>query len=93
MLVSIHVVCLTLKLFLFVPSDASFYEKQLDQGRETKVAKQELGYIIRDIEDASRILRMAKAERDAAMNKLDRLKSKHWALLSEYDAARSFELD
>jgi hypothetical protein len=36
---------------------------------------------------------MAKAERDAAVKKLERLKSKHWALLSEYDAVRSFEMD
>lgn len=74
-------------------SDASFYEQQLDRGRETNETELELGYILRDIEDASRILRMAKAERDAAIKKLDRLKSKHWALLSEYDAARSFDLD
>ncbi len=46
-------------------------------GRESKIAKRELGYILRDIEDASRILRMAKAERDAAIKMLDRLKSKH----------------
>ena len=77
---------------MFVQSDASFYEKQLDRGRDTREATEELGYIIRDIEDASRILRMAKAERDAATKKLDRLKSKHWALLSEYDAVRSFEM-
>jgi hypothetical protein len=76
-----------------VQSDASFYEKQLDRGRETREDKRELGYILRDIEDASRILRMAKAERDAAIKKLERLKSKHWALLSEYDAVRSFEFD
>lgn len=62
-------------------------------GRESKIAKRELGYILRDIEDASRILRMAKAERDAAIKMLDRLKSKHWALLSEYEAVRSFEVD
>lgn len=74
-------------------SDASFYEQQLDQGRESKETQLELGYILRDVEDASRILRMAKAERDAAIKRLDRLKSKHWALLSEYDAARSFDLD
>ena len=74
-------------------SDASFYEQQFDRGRETNETELELGYILRDIEDASRILRMAKAERDAAIKKLDRLKSKHWALLSEYDAARSFDLD
>ena len=74
-------------------SDASFYEQQLDRGRETNETELELGYILRDIEDASRILRMAKAERDAAIKKLERLKSKHWALLSEYDAARSFDLD
>ncbi|KAL3797426.1 hypothetical protein HJC23_010552 [Cyclotella cryptica] len=73
-------------------ADASFYEKQLErqqEGRESKIAKRELGYILRDIEDASRILRMAKAERDAAIKMLDRLKSKHWALLSEYEAVRS----
>eukprot|EP00804_Cyclotella_cryptica_P021370 CCRYP_016772-RA/>CCRYP_016772-RA protein AED:0.03 eAED:0.03 QI:673/1/1/1/0.5/0.66/3/167/499 len=77
-------------------ADASFYEKQLErqqEGRESKIAKRELGYILRDIEDASRILRMAKAERDAAIKMLDRLKSKHWALLSEYEAVRSFEVD
>ena len=82
-----------MKLTPSLHSDASFYEKQLERGRETREAKSELGYILRDIEDASRILRMAKAERDAAVKKLERLKSKHWALLSEYDAVRSFEMD
>ena len=87
-----HVQFNTYTVILFA-SDKSFYEKQLDQGRETREAKRELGYIIRDIEDASRILRMAKAERDEAIKKLDRLESKHWALLSEYDAVRTFEMD
>lgn len=80
-------------IYRHLESDAAFYEKEFDQGRDTKGSRRELGYILRDVEDASRILRMAKAERDAAAKKLDRLKSKHWALLSEYDAVRSFELD
>jgi hypothetical protein len=36
---------------------------------------------------------MAKAERDAAIKMIERLKSKHWAVLSEYEAVRSFEMD
>lgn len=44
-----------------------------------------------DVEDASRMLRLARAERDAAQERLDELNEKHWALLSEYEASQSFE--
>ena len=80
----------------YFSSDASFFEKQLDtmqQGAAADDVRKELGYILRDIEDASRMLRLARAERDAALKVLNDLNAKHWALLSEYEAAKSFEMD
>jgi hypothetical protein len=52
--------------------------------------EQELGYLGRDIDDASRSLRLARAERDAASDRGSGLEERHWALLSEYEAVRSF---
>lgn len=52
---------------------------------------QELGYILQDIEDASRNLRIARAEMDDASNRVRDLEERNWALLSEYEAGRSFE--
>ena len=43
------------------------------------------------MEGASRNLRLARAERDAASNRVSDLEERNWALLSEFDAARSFE--
>mmetsp|Transcript_19283 Transcript_19283/g.41829 ORF Transcript_19283/g.41829 Transcript_19283/m.41829 type:complete len:739 (-) Transcript_19283:197-2413(-) len=74
-------------------ADASFCEDKLQdtRGREASKLEQELGYILRDVEDASRNLRMARAERDAASERVSDLEERNWALLSEYEAARSFE--
>jgi len=75
-------------------ADASFCENQLEDARgarETNKLEQELGYILRDVEDASRNLRVARAERDDASNRVSELEERNWALLSEYEAARSFE--
>lgn len=48
-----------------------------------------MGYILRDVEDASRNLRMARAERDAASERVSVLEERNWALLSEFEAARA----
>jgi len=75
-------------------SDASFCENQLEEsrgGREMEKLEQELGYIIRDVEDASRNLRLARAEMEDAANRVRDLEERNWALLSEYEAGRSFE--
>lgn len=45
------------------------------------------------MEDASRNLRLARAERDAASNRVSDLEERNWALLSEYESARSLEED
>ncbi|KAL7553694.1 hypothetical protein ACHAWF_017004 [Thalassiosira exigua] len=74
-------------------ADASACESQLEdaRGREASELEQELGYILQDAEDASRNLRMVRAERDAASSRVAELEERNWALLSEYEAARSLE--
>jgi len=79
---------------LNLKSDASFCENQLEEsrgGRELEKLEQELGYIIRDVEDATRNLRLARAEMEDAANRVRDLEERNWALLSEYEAGRSFE--
>lgn len=83
----------------FIPpsrcSNASLCQSKLEdaRGREASQLEQELGYILRDVDDASRNLRLARAERDAASNRVSDLEERNWALLSEYEATRSFEND
>ena len=74
-------------------SDAAFCENQLEdaRGHAANKLEEELGYLMRDVDDSSRSLRMARAERDAASNRVSDLEERNWALLSEYEAARSFE--
>jgi len=74
-------------------SDAAFCENQLEdaRGHAANKLEEELGYLMRDVEDSSRSLRMARAKRDAASNRVSDLEERNWALLSEYEAARSFE--
>ena len=50
-----------------------------------------MDYILRDVEDASLKLRLARAERDAALNRVSDLEERNWALLSEFEAATAFE--
>ena len=83
-----------LRLPLSFYSDASFYENKLDGSRgrgEASKLEQELDYILRDVEDASLKLRLARAERDAASNRVSDLEERNWALLSEFEAAKAFE--
>jgi hypothetical protein len=74
-------------------SDASFYEIKLDgaRGREASKLEQELDDILRNVEDASLKLRLARAERDEASTRVSDLEERNWALLSEFEAARAFE--
>ena len=78
---------------LSIHRDASFCENKLEdaRGREASKLEQELGYLLRDVEDAQRNLRLVRAERDAASERVSDLEERNWALLSEYEAARSFE--
>lgn len=73
-------------------ADATFYERQLDGvgGSAARTLEKELGLILRDVEDSQRMLRMARAERDAASRQVENLEARHWALLSEYEATQSF---
>ena len=74
-------------------ADATFYEKQLDGvgGSAARTLEKELGSILRDVEDSQRMLRLARAERDAASRQVENLEARHWALLSEYEATQSFD--
>jgi hypothetical protein len=47
-----------------------------------------LGLVLRDVEDSQRMLRMARAERDAASRQVENLEARHWALLSEIVSAQ-----
>jgi len=53
--------------------------------------EQELGEILRDVNDASLKLRLARAERDEASDRVSDLEQRNWALLSEFEAVRDFE--
>jgi len=74
-------------------ADATFYERQLDgvRGSAARTLEKELGKVLRDVEDSQRMLRMARAERDAASRQVENLEARHWALLSEYEATQSFD--
>lgn len=74
-------------------ADATFYERQLDgvRGSAARTLEKELGLVLRDVEDSQRMLRMARAERDAASRQVENLEARHWALLSEYEATQSFD--
>ncbi|KAL3816347.1 hypothetical protein ACHAXA_011447 [Cyclostephanos tholiformis] len=74
-------------------ADVSFYENKLDgaRGREASKLEQELGYILRDVEEASLRLRLARAERDEASNRVSDLEERNWALLSEFEATKAFK--
>lgn len=74
-------------------ADATFYERQLEGvgGSAARTLEKELGLILRDVEDSQRMLRMARAERDAASRQVENLEARHWALLSEYEATQSFD--
>jgi len=75
-------------------------EERVDRAKEEVIGlkndasdcanEQELGYLRQDIENASRDLRLARAEKDAAADRVIELKEQHWALLSEYEATLSF---
>lgn len=74
-------------------ADATFYERQLDgvRGSAARTLEKELGKVLRDVEDSQRMLRMARAERDAASRQVENLEARHWALLSEYEATQPFD--
>ncbi|KAL7449366.1 hypothetical protein ACHAWC_003898 [Mediolabrus comicus] len=74
-------------------ADATFYERQLDgvRGSAARTLEKELGLVLRDVEDSQRMLRMARAERDAASRQVENLEARHWALLCEYEATQSFD--
>ena len=52
-----------------------------------------MGSIMRDVDDASRALRLARAERDAASDRVNELEERNWALLSEFDAVSNRTID
>lgn len=77
-------------------SNVSFYEENLDRaqgGQEMSEIEQELGEILRDVNDASLKLRLARAERDEASNRVSDLEERNWALLNEFEAVRDFEVE
>ena len=47
---------------------------------------EEMGEIMRSVDDASRALRLARAERDAVSDRVNELEERNWALLSEFEA-------
>ena len=74
-------------------SDAAFCENQLEdaRGHAANKLEEELGCLMRGVEDSSRSLRMTRAERAAASSSVSDLEECNWVLLSEYEAVRSFE--
>ena len=54
---------------------------------------EEMGEIMRDISNRSRALRLARAERDAASDRVSELEERNWALLSEFNAISNRTID
>jgi len=54
---------------------------------------EEMGEIMIDIDDASRALRLARAERDAVSDRVNELEERNWALLSEFNAVSNRTID
>ena len=54
---------------------------------------EEIQEIMRDVDDASRALRLARAERDAASDRVSELEERNWALLSEFNAVSNRTID
>jgi hypothetical protein len=54
---------------------------------------EEMGEIMRDVTNASRALRLARAERDAVSDRVSELEERNWALLSEFDAISNRTID
>ena len=65
-------------------------ERSRGRGEASKI-EQELEYVLRNVDGASLKLRLARAERDAASNRVSDLEERNWALLSEFEAAKAFE--
>lgn len=69
--------------------EASFQKKLMlsqDDRRKKSLIRERLRMINFDIEDSARQLRRAKAEALAAIDKLESIEMRHWALLRQYEA-------
>ncbi|GFH52872.1 hypothetical protein CTEN210_09348 [Chaetoceros tenuissimus] len=69
--------------------EASFQKKLMlsqDDRRKKSLIRERLRMINFDIEDSARQLRLAKAEALAAIDKLESIEMRHWALLRQYEA-------
>ena len=68
-------------------SDAELLKKRLESGPRQGAweAQETLRQIELEIDDASRNLRLAKSQLQAARDQLEELEDRHWALLSQYN--------
>jgi hypothetical protein len=73
-------------------SDVALQKKRLQASSgDPRRIRVRLRQMQEEIDDASRVLRQAKAEEDLARDRLAALEDKHWALLSLYDADKAFQ--
>ncbi|EJK48058.1 hypothetical protein THAOC_33177, partial [Thalassiosira oceanica] len=76
-------------------AEAARIEDGLEEGRGGRrrgEAERELGEALAGAEEAGLALRLARAERDGARDRIDELEERNWAVLSEYEA-RGAEYD
>lgn len=79
---------------LQLKKEASIQKKLLlsmEDRRKLPIIRDRLRMINFDIEDAARQLRRAKAEALAAIDKLESIEFRHWALLRQYEADQELE--
>eukprot|EP00557_Chaetoceros_sp_GSL56_P008319 CAMPEP_0176505406 /NCGR_PEP_ID=MMETSP0200_2-20121128/16476_1 /TAXON_ID=947934 /ORGANISM="Chaetoceros sp., Strain GSL56" /LENGTH=674 /DNA_ID=CAMNT_0017904955 /DNA_START=423 /DNA_END=2447 /DNA_ORIENTATION=- len=79
---------------LQLKKEASIQKKvmlSMEDRRQLSLARDRLRMINFDIEDAARQLRRAKAEALAAIDKLESIEFRHWALLRQYEADQELE--
>jgi hypothetical protein len=82
------------KELLQLKKEASIQKKLLlsmEDRRQLSIVRDRLRMINFDMEDAARQLRRAKAEALAAIDKLESIEFRHWALLRQYEADQELE--
>ena len=67
-------------------ADAARIEDGLEEVGPTGEMERELGEALAGAEEASLALRLARAERGGARNRIDEMEERNWAVLSEYEA-------
>jgi len=82
------------EMVIVAKTDANLQRKRMEARREeigTTRLREKLRTINAGVNNAARALRRARAEVQFALNKVQELEDRHWALLSDFDAEEEFE--